>query len=110
MRCMTFEVEKRKTQCKFDYQNNTKVIIMTVSNNHIPMLKFISLCQKTMTNPYVGILLSLLLILPSLYIILGDITVFRKEYIFLAVGIPLYVKSLNRIFDDILNSDSNSLK
>jgi len=54
--------------------------------------------------------LSLILILPSLYIILGDITVFRKEYIFLAVGIPLYVKSLNRIFDDILNSDNNSLK
>ncbi len=78
---------------------------MTFINNPLPMLKFISVCQRVMTNPYVGVLVSLLLILPSLYIILGDIAVFRKEYIFLAAGIPLYVKSLNRIFNDVLNSD-----
>jgi hypothetical protein len=80
---------------------------MTVSNNHPPMLKFIALCQKIIVNPYLGVLLSLLLILPSLYIILEDITVMRKEYVFLAVGIPLYIKSLNKIFDDILNGDKN---
>ncbi|TRX22503.1 hypothetical protein FNW25_14440 [Flavobacterium franklandianum] len=83
---------------------------MTVSNNHIPMLKFIALCQKLMTNPYVGVLLSLLLILPSLYIILEDITIVRKEYVFLVIGIPLYICSLNRIFDDILNGDKNKFK
>lgn len=69
------------------------------------MLKFFSLCQRIITSPYVGVLVSLLLILPSLYIILGDITVFRKEYVFLVVGIPLYIKSLNKIFNNILNSD-----
>ncbi len=78
---------------------------MTVSNNHLPMLKFITFCQKIITNPYAGVILSLVLILPSLYFILEDFTIIRKEYVFLAIGIPLYIKSLNKIFDDILNSD-----
>jgi hypothetical protein len=78
---------------------------MTLTNNSLKMLKIISFFQKTITNPYVGICISLVLILPSLYVILGDYTVMRKEYIFLAIGIPLYVKSLNKIFDEILNGD-----
>jgi hypothetical protein len=69
------------------------------------MLKFITLCQKILTNPYFGVLVSLVLILPSLYIILEDITIIRKEYVFLVVGIPIYIKSLNKIFDNILNGD-----
>lgn len=80
---------------------------MTLSNNHHQMLKLITICQKIITNPYVGVCASLLLILPSLYVILGDITVVRKEYVFLAIGIPLYICSLNKIFDDILNGDKN---
>lgn len=106
MRFVTIEIFRLENRCKFDYQNNINVIIMIVSNNHLPMLKIILLCQRVLTSPYVGVLVSLLLILPSLYIILGDITVFRKEYVFLAVGIPLYVKSLNKIFNNILNSDN----
>ena len=78
---------------------------MTLTNNSLKMLKIISFFQKIITNPYVGICISLVLILPSLYVILGDYTVMRKEYIFLAMGIPLYVKSLNKIFDEILNGD-----
>lgn len=78
---------------------------MTVLNNHIPMFKLISICQKIVTNPYVGVFASLLLILPSLYFILEDFTVIRKEYVFVGIGIPLYIKSLNKIFDDILNGD-----
>lgn len=78
---------------------------MTLTNNSLKMLKIISFFQKIITNPYVGICISLVLILPSLYVILGDYTVMRKEYVFLAMGIPLYVKSLNKIFDEILNGD-----
>lgn len=78
---------------------------MTLTNNSLKMLKIISFIQKTITNPYLGICISLVLILPSLYVILGDYTVMRKEYIFLALGIPLYVRSLNKIFDEILNGD-----
>jgi len=81
-----------------------------VSNNPIDMLKIISLIQKIITNPYIGVFISLLLIIPSLYIILEDISVIRKEYIFLAIGIPLYIKSLNKIFDNILNLDKDLFK
>ena len=107
---MSIAAEIRNSQPKFEYQNNLNVIIMTVSNNHHPMLKFITVWQKILTNPYVGVLVSFLLILPSLYIILSDVKVFRKEYIFLAIGIPLYIKSLNKIFDNILNGNDNKFK
>lgn len=33
-------------------------------------------------NPWIGILVSLLIIVPSLYQILDDVTVLRKEYLF----------------------------
>jgi len=72
------------------------------------MTKLISFLQKI--KPYIGLFLSLLLIVPSLYIILEDITVIRKEYFFLAIGIPIYIKSLNKIFDDILNPNKNLFK
>jgi len=71
------------------------------------MIKLISFLQKIIFNPYFGVSLSLLLMIPSLYIILEDITVIRKEYFLLAIGLPIYIKSLNRIFDDILNGDKN---
>ena len=83
---------------------------MTLSNNQHPLIKLITVCQKIISNPYIGVCVSLLFILPSLYIILGDITVLRKEYGILAIGIPLYVCSLNKIFDDILNDDKNKFK
>jgi hypothetical protein len=78
-----------------------------VSNNPLHMIKLISFLQKIILNPYFGVSLSLLLMLPSLYIILEDITVIRKEYFYLAIGLPIYIKSLNKIFDDILNGDKN---
>jgi hypothetical protein len=78
-----------------------------VSNNPLHMIKLISFLQKIILNPYFGVSLSLLLMIPSLYIILEDITVIRKEYFFLAIGLPIYIKSLNKIFDDILNGDKN---
>ena len=78
---------------------------MTISNNSIKMFKALSFFLKIISNPYFGLCISLLLILPSLYVILGDYTVLRKEYIFLAIGIPVYVKSLNKIFENILNSN-----
>lgn len=55
-------------------------------------------------NPWIGILVSLLIIVPSLYQILDDVTVLRKEYLFLAVGFPLYVKSLKNLFDEMLKT------
>lgn len=80
------------------------------SNNNLPMAKLFSVCQKTVTNPYVGVFISLLLIVPSLYIILEDVTIIRKEYLSLIIGIPIYIKSLNKIFDEILNTDQDLFK
>jgi hypothetical protein len=81
-----------------------------VSNNPLDMTKPISFLQKIILNPYIGVCVSLLFIIPSLYIILEDVTVIRKEYIFLAIGVPIYIKSLNKIFDNILNLDRNVFK
>ena len=81
-----------------------------VSNNPIDMLKVITLIQRIATNPYIGVFVSLLLVIPSLYIILEDISVIRKEYLFLAIGITIYIKSLNKIFDNILNIDKDVFK
>lgn len=77
-------------------------------NNTIEMTKLFSVLQKTITNPYFGVLLSLLLIIPSLYIIIEDISIMRKEYVILVIGIVLYIKSLNSIFDDALNQKNDS--
>lgn len=66
-----------------------------------------SLLKQLLTiklNPWIGILVSLLIIVPSLYQILDDVTVLRKEYLFLAVGFPLYVKSLKNLFDEMLKT------
>lgn len=72
------------------------------------MTKLFSVLQKTITNPYFGVLLSLLLIIPSLYVIIEDISIMRKEYVILVIGIVLYIKSLNSIFDDALNQKNDS--
>lgn len=56
-------------------------------------------------NPWLGILISLLIIVPSLYQILDDVTVLRIEYIFLIIGFPLYILSLKNLFDEMLNTN-----
>lgn len=71
------------------------------------MTKLFSILQKTLTNPYVGVAISLLMIIPSLYIILEDVSIMRKEYVILMIGLMLYIKSLNRVFDDILNLNND---
>lgn len=81
-----------------------------VSNLPLNMTKPILFLQKIILNPYIGVFVSLLFIIPSLYIILEDITVIRKEYLLLVIGIPIYIKSLNKIFDDLLNIDKNTFK
>ena len=77
-------------------------------NNTIEMTWLFSILQKTITNPYFGVLISLVLIVPSLYIIVEDISIIRKEYFLLVTGLVLYIKSLNSIFDDFLNRNNDS--
>jgi hypothetical protein len=53
-------------------------------------------------NPWLLVTISLFLILPSLYTILDDITILRREHFVLFIGFLLFAKSLLEIFDRIL--------
>ncbi|WP_428230327.1 hypothetical protein [Flavobacterium sp.] len=76
---------------------------MRIVLNTPPDMKVLSLLKKIKNNPWVGIAVSLTLIIPSLYEILDDVTVPRKEYILLVIAFPLYIKSLKKIFDNMLD-------
>lgn len=80
---------------------------MRIALNRQLDMKILSILKKIKNNPWVGIAISLTLIIPSLYEILDDVTVLRKEYILLIVAFPLYIKSLKKIFDDILNTSDD---
>lgn len=73
-----------------------------------PEMKILPVIKKVINNPWVGVAVSLAIIIPSLYRVLDDITVFRVEYILLAISFPLYIKSLKKIFDEILDSTDDS--
>ncbi|GGA83785.1 hypothetical protein GCM10008015_25760 [Flavobacterium palustre] len=81
-----------------------------VSNNPLVMPRSFSFIRKIILNPYIGIAVSLVFIIPNLYIILEDVTVLRKEYFFLAIGVILYIKSLSKIFDNILELNKKLFK
>jgi hypothetical protein len=76
---------------------------MRIALNRQPDMKLLSILKKIKNNPWVGILFSLTLIIPSLYEILDDVTLLRAEYVLLAVGFPIYLKSLKKIFDEMLD-------
>lgn len=80
---------------------------MRIELNRQPDMKLLSLFKKIKNNPWVGVTVSLLFIIPSLYKILDDITVFRIEYLLLALAFPVYIKSLKKIFDDILDTSDD---
>ncbi|SNR22661.1 hypothetical protein [Flavobacterium sp. ov086] len=72
-----------------------------------PDMRALSIIKKIINNPWVGIVVSLGVIIPCLYEILDDITVFRKEYILLLISFPIYIKSLKKIFDEILDASDD---
>jgi len=68
-----------------------------------PNMKFLAIIKKIKNNPWIGVLVSLSFIIPSLYEILDDVTVLRIEYLLLLIAFPVYLKSLKKIFDEILD-------
>lgn len=76
---------------------------MRIALNNQPEMKTLAILRKLVNNPWVGILISISFIIPCLYRVLDDITIMRKEYIVLLIAFPIYIKSLKRIFDDILD-------
>lgn len=76
---------------------------MRIALTKQPDMKILSILKAIKNNPWVGIAVSLALIIPSLYEILDDVTVLRKEYLLLVIAFPLYIKSLKKIFDNMLD-------
>ena len=92
------------TQQRYFYSIINKVTKMSIAAKNQFEMKLLKQLLTAKLNPWIGILVSLLIIVPSLYQILDDVTVLRKEYLFLAVGFPLYVKSLKNLFDEMLKT------
>jgi len=70
-------------------------------------MKLLSILKRIKNNPWIGVLVSLAIIIPSLYKILDDVTVLRIEYLLLAIAFPVYLKSLKKIFDEILDTSDD---
>lgn len=80
---------------------------MRIALTNQPVMKPSITIKKIITNPWVGVLISIAIIIPCLYRILDDITVLRKEYIVLIIAFPIYIKSLKKIFDEILDASDD---
>jgi hypothetical protein len=80
---------------------------MRIALNRQPEMKLLLILKKIRKNPWVGVVVSLAIIIPSLYKILDDVTVIRAEYLLLAIGFPIYLKSLKKIFDEILDTSDD---
>lgn len=91
-------------QSNYFYAIINKATKMSIAAKNQFEMKLLKQLLTAKLNPWIGILVSLLIIVPSLYQILDDVTVLRKEYLFLALGFPLYVKSLKNLFDEILKT------
>ena len=80
---------------------------MRIALNKQPEMKLLSILKRIKNNPWIGVLVSLAIIIPSLYKILDDVTVLRMEYLLLAIAFPVYLKSLKKIFDEILDTSDD---
>ena len=94
----------KSLQQRYFYNIINKATKMSIAAKNQFEMKLLKQLLTAKLNPWIGILVSLLIIVPSLYQILDDVTVLRKEYLFLAVGFPLYVKSLKNLFDEMLKT------
>ncbi|CAC9973989.1 MULTISPECIES: hypothetical protein [Flavobacterium] len=77
---------------------------MKIALTRQPEMKLLPTIKKIKNNPWVGVVVSLAVIIPCLYRILDDVTVLRLEYILLAIAFPVYIRSLKKIFDEILDN------
>lgn len=73
-----------------------------------PEMKLITILKKIKNNPWVGLTASLVIIIISLYKILDNVSEFNVEYILLVIALPIYVYSLKKIFDEILNRNDDN--
>jgi len=74
---------------------------MRLALNNLQNMQFKTILNKI--NPWIGLVGSLLVIIPSLYDILDDPFYFTKKHLVLAVGVFFMVVFLKEIFDRIIN-------
>jgi hypothetical protein len=76
---------------------------MRLELNNQKNMQFKSIFNRL--NPWIGLIASLCLIIPSLYDILDDPLLFTSDHLILGAGIFLMVLFLKQIFDRIINFD-----
>lgn len=86
--------------CNFTQQKNEKKFMRVAINNPTNM-QFKTFFNKI--NPWIGLLGSLCLIIPSLYDILDDPFLITIDHLTLAIGIIFMIIFLKQIFDRIIN-------
>lgn len=59
--------------------------------------------RKLKINPWIGLIASLFIIIPSLYNVLDNTLILRIEHLILSIGILVFIKYLKQIFDKILD-------
>jgi len=74
---------------------------MRLALNNLQKMQFKTILNKI--NPWIGLVGSLLVIIPSLYDILDDPFYLTKKHLVLAVGVFFMVAFLKEIFDRIIN-------
>jgi hypothetical protein len=78
-----------------------KTPAMRLELNNQNYMQFKTLFNKF--NPWIGLIASLCLIIPSLYDILDDPLLFTTDHLILAVGVFFMILFLKQIFDRIIN-------
>ncbi|HEU4790239.1 MAG TPA: hypothetical protein VFS71_11175 [Flavobacterium sp.] len=74
---------------------------MRLELNNQTYMQFKTIFNKI--NPWIGLLGSLCLIIPSLYDILDDPLLLTTDHLILAVGVFFMILFLKQIFDRIIN-------
>jgi hypothetical protein len=83
----------------FTHPNNIKIMRIELNTNLSMQLK--TLINKI--NPWIGLLVSLCIIIPSLYDILDAPLTMTKDHFIFAGGLFFFVIFLKEIFDRIVN-------
>lgn len=74
---------------------------MRLEHNTLYPMKFRSIFNRI--NPWIGLIASLCIIIPSLYDILDEPLKITNDHFFLAVGVFFMILFLKQIFDRIVN-------
>ncbi len=67
------------------------------------ILRFLT--KKSKINPWIGIIFSFTLIMPSLFLILSDIGDYNTLQILLVIGLLVLIKFTKNLIDKIINMD-----